>query len=72
MQTELSVLLLITASVLITSVVISYAVNIVQTTLNTTELPELERIAAIQRSVLNQTQTMLNQTESAVTNQTSP
>jgi hypothetical protein len=72
MQTELSVLLLITASVMITCVVISYGVGIVQTTLNTKELPELDRIEALQRSLMNQTDALQNQTGLLETNQTSP
>jgi hypothetical protein len=72
MQTELSVLLLITASVMISCIVISYGVSIAQTTLSMTETPELDRIKAIQRAILNQTETLQNQTALIETNPTSP
>jgi hypothetical protein len=70
-QTELSVLLLISASVIITCIVISYGVSIVQTTLNTSDYPELQKIMAIQESVMNQTDVLLNQTGLFPTNATS-
>jgi hypothetical protein len=72
MQNELSVLLLISASVMITCIVISYGVGIVQTTLNTKDLPELEKLTAIQKSIMNQTETLQSQTGLLETNQTLP
>jgi hypothetical protein len=72
MQTELSVLLLISASVMITCIVISYGVDLVQTTLNTHDLAELEKIAAIQNLFQNQTENLQNQTGFLDTNQTIP
>jgi hypothetical protein len=72
MQNELSVLLLITASVMITCVVISYGVGIVQTTLNIKDSPELAKITAIQQSIMNQTEALQSQTGLLGTNQTLP
>jgi hypothetical protein len=61
-QNALAALLLITASIIITSIVVTYAVNVVQVTLQTSNIPQLDRLKAIQDSILNQTNNLQNQT----------
>ena len=63
LQTTVATLLLITAAVVLTCVVIDYAVSVVQTTLQTTNIPQLDRLKNIQSSILNQTDTLYNQTQ---------
>ena len=62
MQTTVATLLLITASVMLTCVVIDYAVTIVEATFQTTNLPQPERLKNLQSSLLNQTSYLFNQT----------
>ena len=63
MQTTIATVLLITASVMLTCVVIDYAVSVMQTTLQTTNIPQLDRLRSIQNSLLNQTDSLWNQTQ---------
>ena len=63
LQTSLASILLITASVMLTCVVIDYAVSVMQTTLQTTNIPQLDRLRGIQNSILNQTDSLWNQTQ---------
>ena len=72
MQTELSVLLLVTASVMLTCVVIGYGVSIFETAMNNSDVPELQKISSIKDSVLNQTDSLLNETGLIRSNQTLP
>jgi hypothetical protein len=62
LQTSVATLLLVTASIMFTCVVIDYAVSVVQTTLQTTNIPQLDKLKNIESSILNQTDTLLNQT----------
>jgi hypothetical protein len=62
MQTTVATLLLITSAVVLTCVVIDYAVSVVQTTLQTDNIPQLDRIRNMQNTVLNQTDSLFNQT----------
>lgn len=62
MQTTVASLLLITATVVLTCVVVDYAVGVVQTTLQTNNLPQLDRIRNMENQILNQTDNLLNQT----------
>jgi hypothetical protein len=55
LQTTIVTLLLITTSVVFACVVIDYAVNIMQNTLNTTNNPQLDRVKLIEGNLLNQT-----------------
>lgn len=63
MQTTVATLLLITSAVILTCVVIDYAVVVVQQTLQTTNIPQLDRLRDIQSSILNQTDSLFNQTQ---------
>ncbi len=62
METTVATLLLVVSSVILAVVVIDYAVSIVQSTLNTTNIPQLNRLKNIENNILNQTDTLFNQT----------
>ena len=64
MQTTVATLLLITSAVILTCVVIDYAVVVVQQTVQTTNIPQLDKLRSIENSVLNQTDSLFNQTTS--------
>ena len=72
MQTSVATLLLITSTVILAAVVVDYAVNIVQLTLNTENIPQLDRIRNIESSILNQTDSLFNQTQPGLPNQPLP
>jgi hypothetical protein len=61
-QTSVAILLLITASVVFSCVVIDYAIGIIQATMQTTSIPQLESLKNLENMVLNQTTAMWNQT----------
>jgi hypothetical protein len=63
MQTTVATLLLITSAVILTCIVIDYAVVVVQETLQTANIPQLDRLRNIQSSILNQTDSLFNQTQ---------
>jgi hypothetical protein len=63
METSLATLLMVTSAVVIACVVVSYAVSVMEQTLNTQNIPELDRIKNIQNSILNQTDSLFNQTQ---------
>jgi len=60
-QTTVATLLLITSAVLLTCVVIDYAVGIIQQTLNTDNIPQLAKIRDIENRIQNQTDSLFNQ-----------
>ena len=72
MQVPLTSLLLITAAVLLTCVVIDYSVNVVQNTINTRNSPEIDKIKNLENNVLNQTNNLLEQNGLANSSQTTP
>jgi hypothetical protein len=55
-------LLLVTSCVVLTCIVIDYAVVIFQDSLQTTNIPQLDRIRQLQQSLLNETDSLFNQT----------
>ncbi len=63
MQSTLATLLLITSAVVLTCVVVDYAVVVVEQTLQTADVPELDQIRNLAHSLLNQTENVLNQTQ---------
>lgn len=63
MQTTVATLLLITSAVVLACVVVDYAVVVVQNTLQTTNIPQLDRLRDIESSILNQTDSLFNQTQ---------
>ncbi len=72
METSVATLLLITSTVILACVVVDYAVNIIQVTLNTQNIPQLGRIKNIESSILNQTDSLFNQTQPQLPNQPPP
>ena len=72
METSVAALLLITSAVILTAVVIDYAVSVIQTTLNTENIPQLGRLRNIENSILNQTDSLFNQTQPELPNQPPP
>jgi hypothetical protein len=72
MEATIATLLLITSSVILMCVVVDYAVTIVQQTLNTQNIPQLDRIRSIEGNLLNQTDSVFNQTQTEMPIQPSP
>ncbi len=72
METTVAALLLITSTVILAFVVVDYAVSIIQTTLNTENIPALGRIKNIESSILNQTDSLFNQTQPGLPTQPTP
>ena len=72
MQTTVATLLLITSAVLLTCVVIDYAVGIIQQTLNTDNIPQLAKIRDIENRIQNQTDSLFNQAPPELPTQQSP
>lgn len=63
METSVASLLLITSAVIIGCLVITYAVSVVEQTLNMENFPQIDRIIELRKSILNQTESLLsNQT----------
>ncbi len=66
METSVATLLLVASAVVLACVVVNYTVSVFEQTLNTQNIPELDRIHSLQDQILNQTSAMLNQTQNAV------
>jgi hypothetical protein len=60
MEATIAALLLVTASVVLACVVVNYAVNIVQVTIDTHNFPEVNKLQDYVNNLLNQTQTTMN------------
>jgi hypothetical protein len=60
MEATVAALLLVTASVVLACVVVNYAVNIVQVTVDTHNFPEVNKLQDYVNNLLNQTQGMMN------------
>jgi ABC-type siderophore export system fused ATPase/permease subunit len=61
-ETVVAALLLVVSATLLACVVVNYAVNIVEHTLQMTDIPQIDRIREIQDYLYNQTDSVLNQT----------
>jgi hypothetical protein len=72
MQGTVATLLLFTSAVILTCVVIGYAVTIVEQTLQTTNIPQLDRLKDIQRSLLNETDSLFDQIQAPFPDSTQP
>jgi hypothetical protein len=70
MQTTVATLLFVTSAVVLACVVVNYAVEACEQTLDTESLPQFERIRELENNLLNQTDTLINDFESL--NQTYP
>ena len=60
MEATVAALLLVTASVVLACVVVNYAVNIVQVTVDTQNLPEVNKLQDYVNNLLNETQSTMN------------
>ena len=67
MEATVATLLLVTASVILACVVVTYAVNIVQVTVDTHNIPEINKLQDYVNNLLNETQGTLNASEPQVT-----
>jgi hypothetical protein len=63
MQGTVAALILLTSAIILSCLVVQYAVVAVQHTLQTTNLPQLNNIMDFQNSPLNQTSDIFNQTQ---------
>lgn len=72
METTVTSLLLVTAAVVLACVVVNYAVNVVEQTLNTDNIPQLDGIKNIENNLLNQTDQLFNETQPQLPSQPSP
>jgi len=63
MQVPMATLLLVTSAVILTCVVVDYAVVTVEQTLQNPNLPQLDRLRALEASLLNQTDSLFSQTQ---------
>jgi len=72
LETSVAVLLLVASAAVLACVVVNYAVTVVEQTLNTQNIPELDRIRNLEKNILNQTDSLFNQTEPELPNQPSP
>ncbi len=64
MEASVAALLLVVSAVILTCIVVEYAVAVFEQTLNLENLPGMDRIHDLQRSLLNQTDELFNQTQS--------
>ncbi|MGD0645347.1 MAG: hypothetical protein ABSA75_10625 [Candidatus Bathyarchaeia archaeon] len=71
METAVATLLLVTAAVMMACVVVDFAVNTMEQTLNTQNNPQLNQIKSIENNILNQTG-IFNQTQTQPPSQTPP
>jgi hypothetical protein len=72
MQATLATLLLVTSAVMLTCVVVDYAVGIFVNVLQTDNLPQIAKIRNLESVVLNQTDNLFNQTEDLFTDPAQP
>ena len=71
LETAVATLLLITAAVVLTCVVVNYAVSTVEQTLNTNNIPQLDPLKNLENNLLNQTD-LFNGTQPQLPSQPSP
>ena len=64
MEASIATLLLITSAVVLACIVVNYAVSVFECVLDTESLSHMKRIEELQKSLLDQTDTLLNQTQS--------
>ena len=62
MEATVAALLLVTASVVLACVVVTYAVNIVQVTVDTHNFPEVNKLQDYVNNLLNETEGTINGT----------
>lgn len=72
METTVATLLLVASAVVLCCVVVNYSVSIVEQTLTNQNIPELGRIKSFQNNLLNQTDSLFNQTMPQPPDQSAP
>jgi hypothetical protein len=72
MQTSVAALLLVTSAVVIGCIVVNYAVNIVEQTLDTNNAPQLDRLKNLEDKFLNENSGGYNQTLPGLSDQLPP
>jgi hypothetical protein len=72
LQTSVATLLLVTAAVVLACVVVNYAVTVVEQTLDTENIPQLDRIKKLESNIFNQTDQLLNETQPQLPSQPMP
>jgi hypothetical protein len=63
MQTVVATLLLVVSATVLACVVVEYAILTIEQTLQTSNIPYIDRIRRIENFILNQTDTCFNQTQ---------
>ena len=64
MQTTIATLLFVTSAVILACVVVDYTVLIFEQTLDTEDMPQIDRIRTLENMILNQTDDLINEIES--------
>ena len=64
MQTTVATLLFVTSAVLLSCVVINYTLAIFEQTIDTEDMPQIDRIRTLENIVLNQTDNLINEIDS--------
>jgi hypothetical protein len=72
METSVATLLLVTSAVVLACVVVNYAMDIFQQTIDTANLPQMGRIRDLEAKILNQTDSLFSQPEAESSNSTLP
>ncbi len=72
MQSTLASLLLISAVVVSTCIVISYGIVIMEETVQIENFPQLDRLRSLGYTIENQTQNLQNQTKALIPNEAPP
>jgi hypothetical protein len=62
LEASVAALILVVSAVVISCLVVDYAINIVEATLDTTNLPQLQRLRDMQTTFLNETDLLFNST----------
>jgi hypothetical protein len=63
MQTTVATLLFVTSAVILACVVVDYIVLIFEQTLDTEDMPQIDRIRTLENMILNQTDNLINEIE---------
>jgi len=72
MQTTVATLLFVTSAVILACVVVDYAVVIFEQTLDTEDMPQIDRIRTLENIILNQTDNLINEIEALNQTKTQP
>ena len=64
MQTTVATLLFVTSAVILACIVVEFAVVTFEQTLQTEDMPQIDRIRKIENMILNQTDSLFNEIES--------